>query len=120
MVSGGRSDGSVFAGERKGSGSHSGEWRGSGVLSGAREKATAVSCTSTAPGQRKNTGTVAKQKQLPSSSRPTRTQPPHPLAREGASGKHFLVLGGNYAIRYGNDVIFITFHTRQQRLKGKK
>ena len=35
----------MVAGERKGSGSHSGKWRGSGVLSGAREMATAVSCT---------------------------------------------------------------------------
>ena len=40
------------------------EWRGSGVLSGARKKATAVTCTWAAPGQRENTGTVAKQKQL--------------------------------------------------------
>ena len=44
-----------------------GEWRGSGVLSGARtrEKATAVTCTWAALGQRENTGTDAKQKQLP-------------------------------------------------------
>ena len=34
---------------------------GSGVLSGAREKATAVTCAWAAPGQRENTGTVAKQ-----------------------------------------------------------
>ena len=69
MVSGGRRGGGVLAGERKGSGSHSGEWRGSSVLSGAREKATAVTCTWAAPGQsqRENTGTVAK---LPSASRP--------------------------------------------------
>ena len=45
VVSGGRRGGSVLAGERKGSGSHSREWRGSGVLTGAREKATAVACT---------------------------------------------------------------------------
>ena len=45
MVSGRRRGGSVFARERKGSGSHSGEWRGRGVLSGAREKATLVACT---------------------------------------------------------------------------
>ena len=45
VVSGGRRGGSVLDGERKGSGSHSGEWRGSGVLSGAREMATAVTCT---------------------------------------------------------------------------
>ena len=45
VVSGGRRGSSVLAGERKGSSSHSEEWRGSGVLSGAREKATAVSCT---------------------------------------------------------------------------
>ena len=45
VVSGGRSGGSVLAGDRKGSDSHSGEWRGSGVLSDAREKATAVTCT---------------------------------------------------------------------------
>ena len=71
VVSGGRRGGGVLAGERKGSGSHSGEWRGSGVLSGAREKAMAVTCiwaTRAAPGQRENT--VAKQKQLPSASRP--------------------------------------------------
>ena len=42
VVSGGRRGGSVLGGERKGSGSHSGEWRGRGVLTGAREKATAV------------------------------------------------------------------------------
>ena len=66
VVSRGRRGVGVLAGERKGSGSHLGEWRGSGVLSGAREKATAVTCTWTAPGQRENTGTVAKQKQLPS------------------------------------------------------
>ena len=42
VVSGGRRGSSVLTGERKGSSSHSGEWRGSGVLSGAREKATAV------------------------------------------------------------------------------
>ena len=35
----------ILPGERKGSSSHSGEWRGSGVLSGAREKTTAVSFT---------------------------------------------------------------------------
>ena len=46
-VCGGRRGSSVLAGERKGSSSHSGEWRGGGVLSGAREKARAVSCTST-------------------------------------------------------------------------
>ena len=68
VVSGGRRGSSVLAGERKGSSSHSGEWRGSGVLSGAREKATAVSCTWAMPGQRENTETVAKQKQLPSAS----------------------------------------------------
>ena len=65
VVSGGRRGGSVLAGERKGSSSHSGVWRGSGVLTGAREKATGVACTWAAPGQRENTGTV-KQKQLPS------------------------------------------------------
>ena len=69
VVSGRRRGGGVLAGERKGSGSHSGEWRRSGVLSGAREKATAITCTWAAPGQRENTGTVAKQKQLPSASR---------------------------------------------------
>ena len=52
VVSGGRRGGGVLAGERKGSGSHSGEWRGSGVFSGAREKATAVTYTWAAPGQR--------------------------------------------------------------------
>ena len=46
--------------------SRSGEWRGSGVLTGARKKATAVTCTWAAPGRRDNTGTVAKQKHLPS------------------------------------------------------
>ena len=63
VVSGRRRGSSVLAGERKGSSSHSGEWRGSGVLSGAREKATAVSCTWAALGQRarENTETVAKQ-----------------------------------------------------------
>ena len=35
----------VVSGERRGSGSHSGEWRGGGVLSGARGKGTAVTCT---------------------------------------------------------------------------
>ena len=70
MISGGRRGGSVLAGERKGSGSHSGKWRGSGVLSGAREKATAVTCTWAAAGHGENTGTVAKQKQLPSASQP--------------------------------------------------
>ena len=68
VVSGRRRGGSVLARERKGSGNHSGEWRGRGVLSGAREKATLVTCTLAAPGrtcqQRVNTGTVAKQKQL--------------------------------------------------------
>ena len=44
VVSGGRRGGSVLAGERKGSGSHSREWRGSGVLIGEREE-TAVACT---------------------------------------------------------------------------
>ena len=44
VVSGGRRGGSVLAGERKGSGSHSREWRGRGVLTGAREKVTAVAC----------------------------------------------------------------------------
>ena len=52
----------VSGGRRGGSGSHSGEWRGSGVLPGAREKASVVACTWAAPGQRENTGTVAKQK----------------------------------------------------------
>ena len=68
MVSGKRRGSSVLAGERKGSSSHSREWSGSGVLSGTREKATAVSCTWAALGQRarENTETVAKQKQLPS------------------------------------------------------
>ena len=60
----------VVSGGRRGSGSHSGEWRGSGVLSGAREKTTAVTCTWAAQGQRENTGSVANQKQLPSASRP--------------------------------------------------
>ena len=66
VVSGGRRGGSVLAGERKGNGSHSREWRGSGVLIGEREKETAVACGLylAAPGQRENTGTVAKQKQL--------------------------------------------------------
>ena len=50
VVCGRRRGGGVLAGERKGSGSHSGEWRGSGVLSGAREKATAVTCTWAATG----------------------------------------------------------------------
>ena len=50
VISGGRRGGSVLAGMRKGSSSHLGEWRGSGVLSDAREKATAVSCTWAAPG----------------------------------------------------------------------
>ena len=45
VVSGRRRGGSVLARERKGSGSHSGEWKGRGVLSGAREKATLVTCT---------------------------------------------------------------------------
>ena len=66
VVPGGKRGSSVLAGERKGSSSHSGEWRGSGVLSGAREKATAVSCTWAAPGRRENTETIAKQKQRPS------------------------------------------------------
>ena len=78
VVSGERRGSSVLAGERKGSGSHSGQWRGSGVLTGAREKATAVACTWATPGQRENTGTVAKQKQLssagPDSMRGARTQ----------------------------------------------
>ena len=48
-----------------------GEWRGRGVLSCAREKAMAVTCTWAAPDatpdvQRENTETVAKQKQPPS------------------------------------------------------
>ena len=60
VVSGGRRGGSVLAGKRKGRGSRSGEWRGSGVLTGAREKATAVACTWAAPGR------CAKQKHLPS------------------------------------------------------
>ena len=67
VVSGGRRGGSILAGERKGSGSHSGEWSGSGVLSGATEKATAVTnCTWATLGQKENTETVAKQKQLSS------------------------------------------------------
>ena len=66
VVSGGRRGGSILVGERKGRGSRSGEWRGSGVLTGARDKATAVACTWAAPGRRDNTGTVAKQKHLPS------------------------------------------------------
>ena len=68
MVSGGRRDSSVLAGKKKGSGSHSGEWRGRGVLSCAREKATAVTCTWAAPDarQRENTETAVKQKQPPS------------------------------------------------------
>ena len=66
VVSGGRRGGSILAGERKGSGSNSGEWKGRGVLSGAREKAMAVTCTWAAPGQRENIETVAKQKRLPS------------------------------------------------------
>ena len=50
VVSGRRRGGSVLARERKGSGSsHSGEWRGRGVLSGAREKATLVTCTIDTP-----------------------------------------------------------------------
>ena len=78
VVSCGRGGGGVLAGERKGSGSHSGEWRGSGVLSCAREKATAVTCTWAAP-DKKNPETVAsKQKQPPSagldSMRGTRAQ----------------------------------------------
>ena len=67
VVPGGRRGSSVLAGERRGSSSHSGEWRGSGVLSGARERATAVSFTLAAPRrERENTETVAKQKHLPS------------------------------------------------------
>ena len=54
VVSGGRRSGAVLAGERKCRGSHSGEWRGSGVLSGVREKATAVTCTWAAPGKNRN------------------------------------------------------------------
>ena len=64
MVSGERRGGSVLAGGRKGSGSHSGEWRGGGVLSGARGKATVVTCTRAET--ERNSETVAKQKQLPS------------------------------------------------------
>ena len=52
VVSGGRRAGGVFAGERKGS--HLGEWRGSGVLSCAREKATAVTCTWAVPDREKH------------------------------------------------------------------
>ena len=70
VVSGGRRGGGELASEKKGSGTHSGEWRGSGVLSGARLKATAVTCTWAARGQRENIGTVAKQKQLPLANRP--------------------------------------------------
>ena len=67
VVSGGRRGGSVLAGERKGSGCHSGEWRGSAVLTGAREKATAVACTWAAPGQRKTPEPLlSRSMQLPS------------------------------------------------------
>ena len=62
VLSVGRRGGCILAGDRKDSGSHAGEWRGSGVLSGAREKATAVTCTLAIPGQRENTRTIAKQK----------------------------------------------------------
>ena len=65
VVSGGRRGSSVLAGERKGSSSHSGEWRGSGVLSGAREKATAVSFTWAAPRRDVLRETITKQ-HLPS------------------------------------------------------
>ena len=58
--------GSVLAGEKKGSGSHSEERRGGGMFTGAREKATEVAYTPSAPGLRENTKTIAKQKQLPS------------------------------------------------------
>ena len=45
VVSGWRSGGGVFADARKGSGSHSRECRVGRVLSGARGKATVVTCT---------------------------------------------------------------------------
>ena len=71
MVSCVRRGGGVLAGERKGSGRYSGEWRGSGVLSCAREKAPAVESLALGPHRtERNTETVAKQKQLPSASRP--------------------------------------------------
>ena len=60
--------GIVLAGERKGSSSHSGEWRGSGVLSGA---SSLLHLGRAAPGQRENTKTVVKQKQLPLPAQPT-------------------------------------------------
>ena len=69
ILAGGRKGGSVFADERKGSGSHSREWRGSGVLTGARERRRQQSLVLGRSGteiSRENTGTIAKQKQLPS------------------------------------------------------
>ena len=67
MVSGGRRGSIVLAGERKGSSSHLGEWRGSGVLSGA---SSLFHLGRAAPGQRENSETVAKQKQLPQPAQP--------------------------------------------------
>ena len=60
MLSGERRGSGVLSGERKGDGSHSGEWKG-GMLSGTRGAAVAVTRSG-----RKNSETVAKQKQLPS------------------------------------------------------
>ena len=66
VVSGRRRGGSVLARERKGSGSHSGEWR----RALWRERESDVSHLhlglSGTCRQRENTGTIAKQKQLPS------------------------------------------------------
>ena len=71
VVSGRRRGGSILARERKGSGSHSGEWR----RALWRESESDVSHlhlgrsgTFMSRRQRENTGTVAKQKQLPSDS----------------------------------------------------
>ena len=73
VVSGRRRGGSVLARERKGSGSHSREWRRalwrerksdvSHLHLGARPLRDVRTCR-----QRENTGTVGKQKQLPSAS----------------------------------------------------
>ena len=72
VVSGGRRGGGVLAGERKGSGSHSGEWRGSDGHSGEWRGGDGSHLHLGRSGTkiRENTGTVAKQKQLPSASRP--------------------------------------------------
>ena len=72
VVSGRRGGGGVLSGERKGSGSHSGECRGGSVLSGAKVKATEVTCTWARAERKLQTvakhidtwSTYAKQKQL--------------------------------------------------------